>query len=86
MEYIKHWELTATNVLAFRSFAGIAIPYGNADNIPFVRSYFAGGANDNRAWFPYSLGPGSTDNINDFNEANFKLAFNLEYRFPVVGI
>ena len=85
VEYIKHWELTPTNVLAFRSFAGIAIPYGNADNIPFVRSYFAGGANDNRAWFPYSLGPGSTDNINDFNEANFKLAFNLEYRFPIVG-
>jgi outer membrane protein assembly factor BamA len=85
VEYIKHWELNATNVLAFRSFAGIAIPYGNADNIPFVRSYFAGGSNDNRAWFPYSLGPGSTDNINDFNEANFKLAFNLEYRFPIVG-
>ncbi|MDM9632765.1 BamA/TamA family outer membrane protein [Robiginitalea aurantiaca] len=85
VEYIKHWALTATNVLAFRSFAGIAIPYGNADNIPFVRSYFAGGSNDNRAWFPYSLGPGSTDNINDFNEANFKLAFNLEYRFPIIG-
>jgi hypothetical protein len=85
VEYIKHWELNAFNVLAFRSFAGIAIPYGNADNIPFVRSYFAGGSNDNRAWFPYSLGPGSTDNINDFNEANFKLAFNLEYRFPIFG-
>jgi len=23
--------------------------------------------------------------INDFNEANFKLAFNLEYRFPLLG-
>jgi len=85
LDYIKHWDLSKSNVLAFRSFFGIAIPYGNSDNIPFVRSYFAGGSNDNRAWFPYSLGPGSTQNINDFNEANLKLALNLEYRFPIVG-
>ncbi len=85
VEYIKHWDLRRTKVLAFRSFLGLAVPYGNANSIPFVRSYFAGGSNDNRAWFPYSLGPGRTDNVNDFNEANFKLAFNLEYRFPVAG-
>lgn len=84
-DYIKYWDMSRSNVLAFRSFLGIAIPYGNADNIPFVRSYFAGGSNDNRAWNPYSLGPGKTNEINDFNEANLKLALNLEYRFPVVG-
>ena len=84
-DYIKYWDLTRSNVLAFRSFFGIAIPYGNSDNIPFVRSYFAGGSNDNRAWNPYSLGPGKTDEINDFNEANLKIALSLEYRFPVVG-
>ncbi len=84
-DYIKHWEVSPTQVIAFRSFIGAAIPYGNADNIPFVRSYFAGGSYDNRAWNPYSLGPGRTNNLNDFNEANFKLAFNLEYRFPMVG-
>lgn len=85
VEYIKHWEVSRRNVLAFRSFVGLAVPYGNANDIPFLRSYFAGGSNDNRAWFPYSLGPGSTDNPADFNEANFKLAFNLEYRFPIFG-
>ncbi|MBT8300850.1 MAG: outer membrane protein assembly factor [Maribacter sp.] len=84
-DYSKYWDLRRSNVLAFRSFFGIAIPYGNSDNIPFVRSYFAGGSNDNRAWSPYSLGPGRTKEINDFNEANLKIAFNLEYRFPVVG-
>ncbi|MET1257720.1 BamA/TamA family outer membrane protein [Flagellimonas sp. DF-77] len=84
-DYIKHWSLSNTNVLAFRGFMGLAIPYGNSDNIPFVRSYFGGGSNDNRAWDVYSLGPGRTQNLNDFNEANFKLAFNLEYRFPIVG-
>lgn len=84
-DFIKHWDLSRANVLAFHSFFGIAIPYGNADNIPFTRSYFGGGSNDNRAWFPYSLGPGRTRNLNDFNEANLKLAMNLEYRFPVAG-
>ena len=84
-QYIKHWDMRRSKVLAFRSFAGIAIPYGNSNSIPFVRSYFGGGSNDNRAWFPYSLGPGRTNAENDFNEANFKLAFNLEYRFPVAG-
>lgn len=85
LDYIKYWRLSRSNVLAFRSFLGIAIPYGNADNIPFIRSYFAGGSNDNRAWQPYSLGPGRTDNLNDFNEANLKIAFNLEYRFNLIG-
>ncbi|WP_342157088.1 translocation and assembly module lipoprotein TamL [Joostella sp. CR20] len=85
LDYIKYWRLSRSNVLAFRSFIGAAIPYGNADNIPFIRSYFAGGSNDNRAWQPYSLGPGRTDNENDFNEANLKIAFNLEYRFNIIG-
>ena len=53
--------------------------------MPFARSFFSGGANDNRAWKVYKLGPGSSSNINEFNEANFKLAFNLEYRFPILG-
>jgi hypothetical protein len=84
-DYVKYWDLSRSNVLAAHTFFGIAIPYGNSNNIPFVRSYFAGGSNDNRAWFPYSLGPGSTAAINDFNEANLKLALNLEYRFPLAG-
>ena len=84
-DFIKHWDLKRSNVLAFRSFIGVAVPYGNSESVPFVRSYFGGGSNDNRAWFPYSLGPGSSSDINDFNEANLKLAFNLEYRFPIVG-
>jgi len=84
-DYVKYWSVSRNNVLALRTFFGIAIPYGNSNNIPFVRSYFAGGANDIRAWSPYSLGPGRTDAINDFNEANLKIGLNLEYRFPLVG-
>ena len=72
-------------ILAVRAFTGLALPYGNANSIPFTRSYYAGGSNDNRAWRAYRLGPGSSSGINEFNEANFKLAFNIEYRYPIVG-
>ena len=85
VDYIKHWPLGKERVIAFHAFGGIAIPYGNATNMPFSRSYFSGGSNDNRAWKAYKLGPGSSNNINEFNEANFKLAFNIEYRFPLSG-
>lgn len=84
-EYIKHWDLSKKKVVAIRSFFGIAIPYSNSSNIPFSRSYFAGGTNDNRAWQPYSLGPGSSGGINDFNEANMKISFNAELRFNIFG-
>jgi outer membrane protein assembly factor BamA len=85
IEYIKHWDLRRKKVLAFRSFVGIAIPYGNANSIPFSRSYFAGGSNDNRAWQSYSLGPGSLPALNDFNEANLKIAASTEFRFNLFG-
>ena len=84
-DYIKHWDFGKENVLAVRSFFGIAIPFGNSNYIPFSRSYYSGGSNDNRAWQPYSLGPGSTNAANDFNEANMKIALSAEFRFKVFG-
>ena len=84
-DYIKHWDFGHRQILAFRSFGGIAIPYGNSNSIPFSRSYFAGGTNDNRAWQAYSLGPGRTAAVNDFNEANMKIAISAEYRFNFFG-
>jgi outer membrane protein assembly factor BamA len=84
-DYIKHWDLTNEKVLAFRTFFGIAVPFGNSDYIPFSRSYFSGGSNDNRAWQPYSLGPGSSGAKDDFNEANMKIALSGEFRFKILG-
>ena len=84
-EFIKLWDLHRKRILAIRTFAGVAIPYGNSNNIPFSRSYFAGGTNDNRAWQSYGLGPGASGGINDFNEANLKLAISAELRFNLFG-
>ncbi|WP_246293564.1 MULTISPECIES: BamA/TamA family outer membrane protein [Winogradskyella] len=85
IDYIKYIDLGRQNVFAFRSYAGIAIPYGNSNNIPFAESFFAGGPNDNRAWTAYDLGPGSSNNTNEFNEANFKLHLSAEQRFSLFG-
>jgi outer membrane protein assembly factor BamA len=81
LDFIKHWDLGNKNVLAIRTYGGIAIPYGNATSIPFSKSFYAGGPNDNRAWAAYSLGPGSSESLDEFNEANLKLAFSVEERF-----
>ena len=85
VDYIKHWDLSKENIIAFRSFFGIAIPFGNSNYIPFSRSYFSGGSNDNRAWQPYRLGPGSSGGLDDFNEANMKIALSSEFRFKIAG-
>jgi hypothetical protein len=84
-DFIKHWNVNKENVFAVRTFFGIAIPYGNSNSIPFSKSYYAGGANDNRAWQPYKLGPGSSSFFNDFNEANMKITISGEYRFLIAG-
>lgn len=85
VDYVKYWDLGKKNVFAIRSYVGIAAPYGNSSNIPFSKSFFGGGPNDNRAWTAYNLGPGSSKTINEFNEANFKLHFSVEQRFNIFG-
>jgi len=80
-EYKKYWELRKDNILVFRTFIGAAIPYGNSTNVPFSRSYSAGGSNEIRAWRTFDLGPGAELNNLEYKVATFKLVTNLEYRF-----
>ena len=85
IDYVKHWDLGRKNELAIRTYLGIAIPYGNSENIPFAKSFFAGGPNDIRAWSAYNLGPGSSLSTNEFNEANLKITLSAEQRFNLLG-
>ncbi|WP_353160717.1 BamA/TamA family outer membrane protein [Myroides odoratus] len=85
LDFVKYWDIGRQQIIAIRLFGGLAVPYGNANSIPFSRSYFSGGSNDNRGWQSYRLGPGKSGGINDFNEANMKLFFSTEYRFNITG-
>jgi len=49
----------------FRLNPGLGVPYGNSSELIFEKNFYAGGANDMRAWLPRTLGPGK------FNRASF---------------
>ncbi len=83
IEVKKFWRTSSSSVFALRSFLGVALPYGNTDEIPFSNSYFVGGASDLRAWKTYDLGPGSSNSGLEFNVSNFKFLTSLEYRFDI---
>lgn len=85
--YHKFGEKTS---LASRLIAGVALPYGNSEHIPFSRQFFVGGSNSIRAFRARTLGPGSYDprGANNtralFDQAgDIKLELNTEYRLNV---
>ncbi|MCQ2309189.1 MAG: BamA/TamA family outer membrane protein [Bacteroidales bacterium] len=71
---------------AFRMMGGYGIPYGNSYDMPFEKSYNAGGANGMRGWAFRELGPGgyiAPDGNKTERIGNIQLEFNAEYRFPI---
>jgi len=84
IEYKKYWALSENSLLAHRTFLGAIFSYNNSD-IPFSRSYFAGGSNDIRAWKTYDLGPGIRPQGLEFNIGSLKFLSSFEYRFTLVG-
>jgi outer membrane protein assembly factor BamA len=87
-EYRRGLLLDKKNAVVFRTFAGIAVPFGNSDQVPFEKKYFEGGANGIRAWPVRNLGPGSYKaSPNEFpnQSGDIKLEANAEYRFAMIG-
>ena len=84
-DYSKSFRIDKNNSVAFHTALGIACPYGNSDQLPFEKRYFAGGANSVRGWSVRSLGPGAYNGkdkgINFLNQSgDIKFDLNLEYR------
>ncbi|MDP4290974.1 MAG: BamA/TamA family outer membrane protein [Bacteroidota bacterium] len=76
---------SSKRVWVFRAAAGIGLPYGNSNSLPFEKAFFAGGANDMRGWILRSLGPGGYYNpANRFDKTgDIQLESNIEYKFPI---
>ena len=74
--------------LAFRTFIGFAIPYGNSIDVPFEKGFYGGGSNGLRAWQLRYLGPGAYPNTNPNIErvGDFQIEGNFEYRFPMYKV
>ncbi|WP_312089583.1 BamA/TamA family outer membrane protein [Chryseobacterium sp.] len=86
----KYFKFNGNQTLALRQFIGLGIPYGNSSTMPFVRSYFNGGANDIRAWVAFGgLGPGGSqidEKVRTYLMGNIKLTTNIEYRIPFTSM
>ncbi|MCR5453423.1 MAG: BamA/TamA family outer membrane protein [Bacteroidales bacterium] len=94
IDYRHYLRTIGSNILVFRMFAGLGIPYGNITFMPFTEQYFSGGANSLRAWQIRSVGPGSFNNSEAAGinakypnmTSDMKLETNLEYRFKLFWV
>jgi outer membrane protein assembly factor BamA len=71
--------------VAFHVGAGVAVPYGNIDMLPFEKRFYSGGANSVRGWGVRTLGPGSYNSLDSlsnfvFQCGDIRFDLNLEYR------
>jgi outer membrane protein assembly factor BamA len=87
-----YYVFDKNNKIATRLKAGIGIPYGNSDALPYIKQFFIGGSNSIRAFRSRTLGPGtypppSADTITFFEQAgDMRLEGSAEYRFNIISI
>ena len=90
-DFRYHFNFGKEQKIATRLFAGLGIPFGNSDVMPFSKQYFSGGPYSVRAFRIRSLGPGSyepeeSENTSYFDQSgNLRLEGNIEYRFPIIS-
>ena len=87
VDFRRYHYFSDRDQLVGRVFAGVAIPYGNATAVPFVRQYYSGGADGIRAWNVRDLGPGTyRDTASSYpnQTADVKMEFNIEYRYTII--
>lgn len=86
---IRFYQQLNENQMVYRFSAGVGLPYGNSNAMPFEKSFFAGGANGIRAWRVRELGPGtiSDSSVTLIDQiGNLKIESNFEFRFPVTKV
>ncbi|RPI46358.1 MAG: hypothetical protein EHM46_00675, partial [Bacteroidetes bacterium] len=88
-----YYHPAENNSLVTRLFAGLGIPYGNSDRLPYKRQFFAGGVSSLRSFPVRGIGPGSyepPDTLSGlsylYQVGDIRLEANIEYRFPVVSV
>ena len=84
-DYAYTHYLDRRQSVAFHVGAGVAIPYGNSDVLPFEKRFYSGGANSVRGWGVRTLGPGAYNSNNSLSNfiyqcGDIRFDVNLEYR------
>lgn len=91
-DFRHYMKLGRKSQLASRVIAGIGMPYGNSDQLPFMRQFFIGGVNSIRAFRARSIGPGTFRPDTDANSflpdqsGDLKLELNTEYRANLFSV
>jgi outer membrane protein insertion porin family len=99
IDFRAYKQLGGNRQFVFRVNPGIGIPFGNSNQLIFEKNFYAGGANDMRAWLPRTLGPGqfnrasygtgpAADNIRGKLKyldqfGEVKFVVNAEYRYKI---
>lgn len=96
VDYSKTYYVDEKNSFAWHIGGGLAYPYGNNQQIPIQKRFFAGGANSVRGWSIRELGPGSYyfqgDGTNDsrdnfyYHSGDIRLDASVEYRSKLFWI
>ena len=92
-DFRYYYKIDKRNLIATRFFAGVGVPYGNAESLPYLKQFAAGGTNTIRAFRSRSIGPGSFAQARDAGPdsllldqtGDISLLANIEYRFDVLG-
>lgn len=73
--------------LIVRFSAGVGVPLGNSDILPYVKQFYVGGTNSLRSFIARSVGPGSEVPPEGYNDltGDIRMEGNLEYRFEISG-
>jgi outer membrane protein insertion porin family len=92
-DFRHYMRLSENSQLASRIIVGIGAPYGNSQELPFIRQFFTGGTNSLRAFRARSVGPGTyRDTVRSNNSflpdqgGDIKLELNTEYRAKLFSV
>lgn len=92
-DYRYYFKLGRNSQIASRAIAGLGYPYGNSQELPFIKQFFVGGSNSVRAFRSRSVGPGSyldpnsaTNTFLPDQSGDIKIELNTEYRAKLAGV
>ncbi len=92
LDFRHTYKLGTYSSFNSRILGGVGYAYGNSNNIPFIKAFFAGGTSDIRAFRSRTLGPGTfyggnaRDTFVIDQPGDVKLELNAEYRAKLFSI